>query len=273
MSDEVNKVRAKMQELREAHLTGFVDDRQFAEGRMVLERRLADALEQERQDKIEAQFAPTMLMSPAGPEPDLPSRSIEQAVPRSPWWLWLVAALLVHGLVLAIWWWPNRHAARESAVRTSADASVPVSLADRAWPSTGDSAVSVTTDEILKSGSAAAGPSGTLSGRVTLSAQVAGLARPNDTLFIFARAVDGTPMPLAVIRKQVKDLPVQFRLDDAMALWPDARISAYTRMTVTARVSKSGDGQARKGDLEGQSTIVSAGTADLLIDISRVVEN
>lgn len=78
-------------------------------------------------------------------------------------------------------------------------------------------------------------------------------------------------MPLAVIRKQVKDLPLQFTLDDSMAMWPDAKVSAFPRVVVTARVSKSGEGQPRPGDLEGHSPPVAAGATGLQIAISNVV--
>lgn len=78
-------------------------------------------------------------------------------------------------------------------------------------------------------------------------------------------------MPLAVIRKQVKDLPFSFSLDDSMAMWPDAKVSAFPRVVITARVSKSGEGQARPGDLEGHSPPVAAGASGLQIAIANVV--
>ena len=112
-----------------------------------------------------------------------------------------------------------------------------------------------------------------ISGTVVLSSSLLKQARPDDTVFIFARAVDGPPMPLAVLRKRVKDLPLAFVFDDSMAMWPAAKVSAFSRVVVTARVSKSGEGKPRPGDLEGHSSPVAVGATGLLIEIGSVVPN
>lgn len=77
-----------------------------------------------------------------------------------------------------------------------------------------------------------------------------------DTVFILARAISGPPMPLAVARKQVKDLPLTVTLDDAMAMMPAMRLSKFPEVSVVARVSRSGTPQAQSGDLEGVVTPV-----------------
>jgi cytochrome c-type biogenesis protein CcmH len=117
----------------------------------------------------------------------------------------------------------------------------------------------------------AAAASAGISGTVTLAPSLASRARPGDTVFIYARAVDGPPFPLAVIRKQVKDLPMRFTLDDSMSMWPSAKVSGFSQVVVTARVSKSGEGPAQNGDLQGQSPPVAAGATGLRIDIRTVV--
>ena len=58
-------------------------------------------------------------------------------------------------------------------------------------------------------------------------------------------------MPLAILRKQAKDLPVQFVLDDSMAMTPTMRLSSFPDVIVGARISKSGDAMPQKGDLQG----------------------
>jgi cytochrome c-type biogenesis protein CcmH len=118
---------------------------------------------------------------------------------------------------------------------------------------------------------AAPNPDAFVSGKVTLSAGLAAKASPEDTVFIFARAAEGPRMPLAIIRKQVKDLPVEFKLDDAMAMQPAMRLSAFAKVVVGARVSKRGDAVPQPGDLEGASPPVKVGTANLKIEISQVV--
>ncbi|MBK1719339.1 c-type cytochrome biogenesis protein CcmI [Thiocystis violacea] len=88
---------------------------------------------------------------------------------------------------------------------------------------------------------------------VSLAASLAGEASPEDTVFVFARAAQGPPMPLAVQRLRVKDLPSTVTLDDSMAMTPAMRLSAFDQVLVGARISKSGDATPRAGDLEGQA--------------------
>jgi cytochrome c-type biogenesis protein CcmH len=110
-----------------------------------------------------------------------------------------------------------------------------------------------------------------LSGRVTLSPALQAQAAPGDTVFIVARAAEGPRMPLAVLRKQVKDLPADFTLDDGMAMTPAAKISDHPRIIVSARVSKSGDATPRAGDLAGQSAVVAPGAKGVAVQIVEVV--
>ena len=90
-----------------------------------------------------------------------------------------------------------------------------------------------------------------VSGTVTLAPALKGRVSPSDTLFVFARAADGPRMPLAILRKQAKDLPVQFVLDDSMAMTPTMKLSSFPEVIVGARISKSGDAMPQKGDLQG----------------------
>ena len=107
-----------------------------------------------------------------------------------------------------------------------------------------------------------------LTGTVTLASALKEKASPDDVVFIFARAVEGPPMPLAVARTRVRDLPYEFRLDDSMAMTPAAKLSAFPRVVVGARVSKSGNAAAQPGDLQGASAPVAnnASAVDVVID-------
>ncbi len=78
-------------------------------------------------------------------------------------------------------------------------------------------------------------------------------------------------MPLAVLRKQVRDLPLRFTLDDSLAMGPGMGLSSARRVVVTARVSRSGQAMPQAGDLEGTSSAVEVGVDGLKIEISRVV--
>lgn len=58
-------------------------------------------------------------------------------------------------------------------------------------------------------------------------------------------------MPLAVVRKQVSDLPAEVVLDDTMAMRPGMSLSSFEKVVVGARVSKQGQPTASPGDLQG----------------------
>jgi cytochrome c-type biogenesis protein CcmH len=111
-----------------------------------------------------------------------------------------------------------------------------------------------------------------VSGTVTLSAALAKQAQPDDTVFVFARAVEGSRMPLAILRKQVKDLPISFNLNDSMAMSPASALSSQSQVIVGARVSKSGNAMPQPGDLQGQSAPVKVGASDLKIEIKEAVK-
>ncbi|MBN8489564.1 MAG: tetratricopeptide repeat protein, partial [Burkholderiales bacterium] len=116
-----------------------------------------------------------------------------------------------------------------------------------------------------------AAPGASVSGRVELSATLAAKASPEDTVFIFARPAEGSRMPLAILKKRVRDLPADFMLDDSMAMSPAARLSGAAAVVVGARVSKSGQAMPQPGDLEGLSASVAPGASGLRIVIEREV--
>jgi cytochrome c-type biogenesis protein CcmH len=120
-----------------------------------------------------------------------------------------------------------------------------------------------------KTGAVAAGAK--VAGRVSLAPALAAKAAPTDTVFIFARAASGPPMPLAVLRRQVKDLPLEFALDDSMAMAPNLRLSGHSDVVVGARVSRSGNATPQSGDLQGLSKPVKVGATGLAIVIDRAV--
>jgi cytochrome c-type biogenesis protein CcmH len=106
---------------------------------------------------------------------------------------------------------------------------------------------------------------GTLSLAPALKARVS----PDDSVFLFARAVDGPRMPLAVIRKQVKDLPMPFTLDDRTAMSPQAPLSGSRQVVLVARVSHSGNPLAQPGDLQGMSGPVAVGATGVRLEINQ----
>lgn len=113
-----------------------------------------------------------------------------------------------------------------------------------------------------------------VAGTVTLSPEVAKLAAPGDTLFIFARAAgpNAPRVPLAVIRASVSELPKSFELTDGMAMAPNIKLSDFPQVTIEARISKAGNAMSQPGDLIGASPPVKPGTSGVRVVIDRVVK-
>ncbi|HMV18425.1 MAG TPA: hypothetical protein PKC56_11020 [Rhodocyclaceae bacterium] len=109
-----------------------------------------------------------------------------------------------------------------------------------------------------------------MKGRVELAPGVH--AAPDDTVFIFARAFDGPRMPLAVIRTKASALPMDFTLDDSLAMSPDLRLSGAAQLRIEARVSRSGDALARPGDFTASVGPVKPGTRGLRLVIADPVK-
>lgn len=108
--------------------------------------------------------------------------------------------------------------------------------------------------------------------RVVLAPALAAQAKPGDALFIAARALDGPPMPLAVARHTVADLPLSITLDDSMAMVPGHSLADVQQFYVVARISKSGTANAAPGDLEGKSATVNVkDAAEIAISIDHAL--
>jgi len=97
---------------------------------------------------------------------------------------------------------------------------------------------------------------------------------PGDTVFVFARAVQGPPMPLAAQKLTVADLPTLISLDDTMSMVEGLNISTVSQVQVVARVSKSGKPTASAGDYEALSGPLDSNADNPVIklSISNLVE-
>jgi cytochrome c-type biogenesis protein CcmH len=129
----------------------------------------------------------------------------------------------------------------------------------------------------LAGGKAAAPPAAppaagaTVRGRVELVAAFTPKVEATDTVFILARAPEGSRMPLAILKRRVSDLPVEFTLGDEQAMSPAMKVSAFREVVIVARVSRSGSATPQSGDLLGTSAVVKVGTAGLKLSIDSVV--
>lgn len=111
-----------------------------------------------------------------------------------------------------------------------------------------------------------------ITGKVTLSDSLKGKYSPDDTVFVLARAAEGPKMPLAILRKQVRDLPITFELDDSMAMQPQMKLSAFDKVVVVARISKSGTAMPEAGDAQGLSQAMSPGAKGVNVRIDQIVK-
>jgi len=71
---------------------------------------------------------------------------------------------------------------------------------------------------------------------------------PEQVVYIYARAWQGAPMPLAIQRVSVADLPLRVALDETMAMAPGMSITSAAQLELIARVSRDGGPRAQAGD-------------------------
>lgn len=112
-------------------------------------------------------------------------------------------------------------------------------------------------------------PGKAISGTVSLAPEVAAASQPDETVFVFARPVDGTRLPIAVVKLRVGDLPAEFVLDDSSAMVADKAISSHRQVIVEARLSRTGNAIGRTGDLQSAAQTVKLGERKLQLRIDR----
>jgi cytochrome c-type biogenesis protein CcmH len=117
---------------------------------------------------------------------------------------------------------------------------------------------------------AASGTSGPqIKVHVTLSASRIKQISPGDTLFIYAKAASGPPMPIAIQKLEASALPATVILTDGMGMMPNMNLSQFPQVIIAARISKSGNAIPQSGDLQAVSAPVNVNgsdTVELTID-------
>ena len=107
---------------------------------------------------------------------------------------------------------------------------------------------------------------------ITLDPALAARVRPEDIVFVAARASAGPQVPLAVARHPVADLPLSITLDDSMAMVAGASLADVKEFYLIARISHTGVATASSGDLEGKSPPQAAADgAAITLTIDHVV--
>jgi len=111
-----------------------------------------------------------------------------------------------------------------------------------------------------------------VSGRVSVDPSLAARVDPSATLFVYAKAASGPPMPLAIQRLSASDLPLTFTLDESMAMMPAMSLAKFDQVMVGARISKSGNAIAQSGDLQVVLGPLAVGSDGLDLVIAEVVQ-
>jgi len=108
---------------------------------------------------------------------------------------------------------------------------------------------------------------------VTIAPEALEDSAPQQTVFVYARAMQGPPMPLAVARTTVGEgeVPTTVELSNAMAMMPELSLSSFDRVRIGARISSTGSATPKAGDWFGEVSDVSAtdGTAVSVVIDSR----
>ncbi len=86
--------------------------------------------------------------------------------------------------------------------------------------------------------------------KVTLDPNLTAKVSPADTVFVYAKAASGPPMPLAIQRLHADQLPATVVLTDGMGMLPSMKLSQFPQIIIGARISKSGNAIAQSGDLQ-----------------------
>ncbi len=122
------------------------------------------------------------------------------------------------------------------------------------------------------SGAAPTSAAPRLTVNVTLDPKLKDQLDADATLFVFARAASGPPMPLAIQRLKANQLPATVTLDDSMSIMPAMKLSKFAEIVVGARVSKSGNAMPQSGDLQTLSSpIASSRSEPIALEINQVV--
>lgn len=126
----------------------------------------------------------------------------------------------------------------------------------------GESDVSL--EASLAKGNRSTGGKAEIHGRVSLAAAVSDQVEPTDTVFVFAKAVNGSSMPVAALRQSAGDLPFDFVLNDRLSMVDIAKLSNFETVVVGARISRSGNAMQDDMGLTVQSDPVKVVNGDFV---------
>lgn len=178
------------------------------------------------------------------------------------------AADLWDGLLAGI---PADNPAREGLSKQIADARRQAGEVPGESPGDTAQAPGPTQAPELAQATATASPGITV--EISLAPNLAGRVNGTETMFVYARAAEGPPMPLAVQRMGTGQFPVTVTLDESMAMMPGMSLASFPEIVVGARISQNGSGEAQPGDLEALSDPLPSDTDQpVMLVIDHIVQ-
>ena len=108
-----------------------------------------------------------------------------------------------------------------------------------------------------------------VSGQVEIAPELKSKIKAGDVLMVIARK-PGERMPVAVLKTPVTAFPINFVLNDALAMSPNALISQMPEVSVEVRISKTGMAMPEAGDLISLSQTIKVGTTNARLIIEQI---
>jgi cytochrome c-type biogenesis protein CcmH len=108
-----------------------------------------------------------------------------------------------------------------------------------------------------------------ISGQIELTADVKSKVKPSDTVMVIARQV-GERMPVAVFKAPVAQFPMNFVLNDSLAMNPNAPLSKLTEVSIEVRISRLGMAKPEAGDLISSAKTIKVGSENVRLLVDQV---
>ncbi len=138
-------------------------------------------------------------------------------------------------------------------------------------PADSDSQLQIA-DMIRDTGQRMAQPEVSIKLKLDIEPRLLATLKPDQTLFVYLQAVDGSKMPLAIVRRQVLDLPLEIQFDDRLMMREDQHLADLKTLNLVARISKTGSTQQQTGDLLTSRQLTLPVTEPISLSINQIVE-
>jgi cytochrome c-type biogenesis protein CcmH len=108
-----------------------------------------------------------------------------------------------------------------------------------------------------------------ISGQIELSNDLKSKVKAGDVVMVIARQV-GERMPVAVLKVPAGKFPMNFVLNDSLAMNPSNPLSKLSEASIEVRISKTGMAKPEVGDLISAAKTVKVGTENIQLLIDQV---